>query len=318
MANVVALIVEGLRRCVPDAVPQGTSVQSLGGDETGVPLEPYRAFLHELVEKKGAACILQAGRALEGLTDPILFVLLNSDQIDVLIEKEARLSRTIHSRHIVRILEHTENSIRLEHVSTVEDPPRFTENLASAGQHIVLLELLGCRGLTLRLPKGRDPSAYVYDRGTYADPGHTGCGEWLFSWDTFEPTRQPMPGLDEVLLAGETRSELAEVSETVAGIERIVRSDMARTWTVREVANRLDTSTRSLQRALASESARFSDVVDQLRVTEAKRLLESTELTVTEIGYVCGFADTSHFSRRFKTRIGTSPSAHRAGKQAPD
>ncbi|MBX3227093.1 MAG: helix-turn-helix domain-containing protein [Labilithrix sp.] len=36
---------------------------------------------------------------------------------------------------------------------------------------------------------------------------------------------------------------------------------------------------------------------------EASRLLETTELSVTEIGYACGFADTAHFSRRFKRRV---------------
>lgn len=38
----------------------------------------------------------------------------------------------------------------------------------------------------------------------------------------------------------------------------------------------------------------------------------SAEVSITEIGYICGFADTSHFSRRFKQRRAASPSAFRA------
>lgn len=312
MANVVRLILAGLRRAAPEALPPDTTVESLGGDDTGVPLEPYRQLLADVQARAGGVAILRAGRALEELVDPILFVLLNSDAVGIMIEKEARLARFIHSRHLVRILAEDANSVHLEHFSSVDDPPRVTENIASAGQHIALFEQLGCHGLCLRLPRSEHPERYVYEDGVYREPGDHGCNEWLFSWQRFEPTRRPMPGLDELLLSGETRPPLDEVTETVAAVERIVRTDMGRTWTVADVAARLDTSPRSLQRALSAESTRFSEVVDALRVSEARRLLETTELSVTEIGYVCGFADTSHFSRRFKARVGASPSAHRA------
>ncbi len=123
-----------------------------------------------------------------------------------------------------------------------------------------------------------------------------------------------MPGLDALLLANESRPELSEATPTVVAVERSIRTDLGRSWTLDAIARRLDMSPRSLQRALSLESSRFSDVLDRVRVDEATRLLAHSELSVTEIGYVCGFADTSHFSRRFKQRQGTSPSAYRAAR----
>ena len=79
-----------------------------------------------------------------------------------------------------------------------------------------------------------------------------------------------------------------------------------------EVATALELSSRSLQRALSSEGERHSDLVDRVRNEEAARLLRDTEFSITEVGYVCGFADSAHFSRSFKKRVGRSPSEYRA------
>ncbi|MEW1773638.1 helix-turn-helix transcriptional regulator [Streptomyces sp. NPDC086777] len=49
-----------------------------------------------------------------------------------------------------------------------------------------------------------------------------------------------------------------------------------------------------------------------LRITEAKRLLATTALSVTEIGYRCGFATPSHFAASFRHATGTSPTRRRA------
>ena len=309
---VVDLVLAGLRRCAPDALPPSDALAALQGDETGVPLEPYRDVLEHVRAHAGGAALLEAGRSLAHVDDPILFVLLNSDSAELLIEKEARLGRFIHSRHIVRLVERSAHSLRLQHESLEPEAPRIPENLAAAGQHVVLFEELGYQGLRLRLPRTQAPERWVFSDGAYREPGEGPCDLWHFEWDSFQPSRRPMAGLDALLRANDARPELRESGEMTARVERVVRADLGRTWTLKEVAARLDTSSRSLQRALSAESARFSDLLDQTRVDEAARLLRSSELTVTEIGYVCGFADTSHFSRRFKQRTGASPSVYRS------
>lgn len=51
--------------------------------------------------------------------------------------------------------------------------------------------------------------------------------------------------------------------------------------------------------------------VNELRLEYAARLLETTERSVTAIGFECGFDDLSHFHRRFKARYRTTPHAFR-------
>lgn len=48
------------------------------------------------------------------------------------------------------------------------------------------------------------------------------------------------------------------------------------------------------------------------RVDEARRLLVQREVAISQIATRLGFADQSHFSRVFKTFIGTTPSRYRA------
>lgn len=50
----------------------------------------------------------------------------------------------------------------------------------------------------------------------------------------------------------------------------------------------------------------------ELRLTEAKQLLETSQLSVQEIARQMGFFDLAHFSATFKKRFGLSPSNWRA------
>ena len=52
--------------------------------------------------------------------------------------------------------------------------------------------------------------------------------------------------------------------------------------------------------------------ISLLRLNKAKQLLESSELSITEISTIVGFSDLHYFSRCFKHYTGTSPSEYRA------
>jgi AraC family transcriptional regulator len=47
--------------------------------------------------------------------------------------------------------------------------------------------------------------------------------------------------------------------------------------------------------------------VIEARLTEAKRLLASPEMTIADVAHRCGMADQSHLSRLFRSHVGTSP-----------
>ncbi|WP_143306595.1 chromate resistance protein ChrB domain-containing protein [Chitinophaga vietnamensis] len=53
----------------------------------------------------------------------------------------------------------------------------------------------------------------------------------------------------------------------------------------------------------------FGDYIRKLRIDKAVQLLSTTDHTLTEIAYLTGFSDQSHFTRIFKKFTGKSPSA---------
>jgi transcriptional regulator GlxA family with amidase domain len=69
---------------------------------------------------------------------------------------------------------------------------------------------------------------------------------------------------------------------------------------------------RTLKRRFkAATGVTLIEYLQNLRVEEAKRLLETTDLVVEEVGAAVGYADTSFFRRLFKRLAGLTPGAYR-------
>ena len=78
------------------------------------------------------------------------------------------------------------------------------------------------------------------------------------------------------------------------------------------LADKLSTSISTLNRRLKNMSGLTANIyIRNRRILMAKRLLETTDLTVSEIEVQCGFNTTGHFSRVFKTETGLSPIDYR-------
>ncbi|PRQ09344.1 helix-turn-helix transcriptional regulator [Enhygromyxa salina] len=309
---IASLVVDGLRHVAPE-IPFDVEVlrEIAEADEReGVDLVGYRRLLQVAHAHDGGLALLSAGQLARERSHPLLFVLLNSDSPESVIDKQVRLAAFIHSRHHL-VLEHIgAREMTLVHVSSEDTPPEPAEHLAACGQYLVVFEEIGCRELCCRFPDSAQPQRWVYEAGRFRAPAPGGGYQrWHLRWASFEPTRKPMPGLDELLLADQR--ELRESVGPAAEVERVVRRDLARTWKLAEVAASLEMSPRSLQRTLAGVGERYSDLIDRIRNDEAARLLRETSLSVTEIGYVCGFADAAHFSRSFKRRFEQPPSVYR-------
>lgn len=59
----------------------------------------------------------------------------------------------------------------------------------------------------------------------------------------------------------------------------------------------------------------IGEYITNIRISESKRLLESTELSIQQIAYRVGIQDYNYFSKFFKLHVGTSPLKYR--KQFP-
>lgn len=58
----------------------------------------------------------------------------------------------------------------------------------------------------------------------------------------------------------------------------------------------------------------FKQYINRLRIEKAKALLTSTNLSISDIAYECGYSNVSHFNRVFKTQQEVSPQEFRLDK----
>ncbi|WP_433136318.1 helix-turn-helix domain-containing protein [Actinomadura nitritigenes] len=102
-----------------------------------------------------------------------------------------------------------------------------------------------------------------------------------------------------------TSPNIERVIESIRGNlgEKITIDDMARTAMFSKFH-----FTRVFQRVTGVSPGRF---LSAIRLQEAKRLLLTTSLSVTEIGQQVGYTSVGTFSTRFKKCVGLSPSDYR-------
>ena len=81
--------------------------------------------------------------------------------------------------------------------------------------------------------------------------------------------------------------------------------------TLTDVAEKVYVSHWHLSKLLNSTGKSFSDVLNEIRVENAKELMEDSSLHIADISEKVGFADTAHFSRVFKKYTGMSANEYR-------
>ncbi len=82
--------------------------------------------------------------------------------------------------------------------------------------------------------------------------------------------------------------------------------------TVEELAAQANMSSRNFSRVF-HKAYGLSPInyVIQLRIQHAYELLCHSELSITEVGYLCGFQDSNYFTRQFKSVSGFTPREYR-------
>lgn len=83
--------------------------------------------------------------------------------------------------------------------------------------------------------------------------------------------------------------------------------------TIETVAKRLGMSSRSLQRHLADENARYNDVLADVRAEFAKRYLSRGTVSASEVAYLIGFTEPPAFFKAFKRWTGMTPREFQLG-----
>ena len=79
--------------------------------------------------------------------------------------------------------------------------------------------------------------------------------------------------------------------------------------TVARAAEAAGMSVRTLQRRLLDADLTYHQLLNEVRLVTAMRLLIGPEMSVAEIALALGYSDSAHFSRAFKRLTGEAPFA---------
>lgn len=83
-------------------------------------------------------------------------------------------------------------------------------------------------------------------------------------------------------------------------------------WTLGELSRRLNISKSYVQKLYKEHfGISFKDDLIDARIEMAKRLLQETDLRISEVAASCGYQNATHFMRQFRDKNGVSPSAFR-------
>ena len=98
---------------------------------------------------------------------------------------------------------------------------------------------------------------------------------------------------------------------------KIMRQKLREPDTTERLAQMIGSTVRQLNRVfLKHAKATPQEVWRDMRLQHARWRLLNSKRTITQIAFECGFADSSHFSRWFRTKFGETPRSYREQRLA--
>lgn len=121
-------------------------------------------------------------------------------------------------------------------------------------------------------------------------------------------------------LEGET-TDLYQRSPHYVALKRAetyIAENYARGLTLEQVASHVDMAPTYFSRVFKQEQGcTFIDYLTRIRLEEAKRLLHTTTLSMTDIGYAVGYQGSNYLAEVFKATEGMTPGAYRRNHTSP-
>ena len=237
------------------------------------------------------------------------------------LQRLARYNRLAHDAASFRIVDEGA-CIRVEHAfaGAGPQPGRQASEFTLASLPVVAAQMsggapVGVLGVAFTHAAPADLAPY---RAVFGVRPEFGAPVASMRFDA-APLRRPLPqadpGLSRIVTA-HAEQLLAALEPLVPGLAGAVRHLVAQALPegpppLRQVAQRLHLSERSLQRRLEAEGHRFADLVDEVRRELAQRYVADPRLALGEVAYLLGFAEPSPFHRAFKRWTGQTPAAVR-------
>ena len=104
-----------------------------------------------------------------------------------------------------------------------------------------------------------------------------------------------------------------KIPEWAQELKEIIQDHIDTNLSLKEISKGLEINPSYLSREFSKyfDDLSFGDYIRKSRIEKAKELMQSKNYSLTEIAYLTGFSDQSHFTRIFKHHTGKSPSAYK-------
>ena len=101
----------------------------------------------------------------------------------------------------------------------------------------------------------------------------------------------------------------------VKNLKEIIQDqiDTQFTFDLKKISSDLELNASYLSRKFSKyfDDLNFGEYIRKIRIEKAITFIENSNYSLTEIAYLTGFSDQSHFTRIFKNHTGKNPSAYR-------
>lgn len=107
------------------------------------------------------------------------------------------------------------------------------------------------------------------------------------------------------------KSAKKKIPDWVKEVKQIIQDQIDSNLTLTELSRSLDINPSYLSREFSKHfgNLSFGEYIRKLRIEKAMELIRMKRYSLTEIAYLTGFSDQSHFTRIFKQHTGKNPSA---------
>jgi AraC-like DNA-binding protein len=309
-AAMVRVLVQGMRELGMQPPAQAAQAGTEAAAMATVTLALKRQVVQSAVQQGGLACLAALGCGVHHYrNDPTHLALASARDAAELFSRWSRLERYVHSRHRCELLAIGHDEARLRHVALRGAPPRMAEDLVVLGLIAALLQAIGLhdvRAWAADVPVLPETDASALAR-IAALPGASAT--WRLAWRArAAPPAQHaggQPALADLLAPADWPAPLHDSA-------RVLLADLTQPPPLPALAKRLGRAPRSLQRALARAGLGYAALLAELRCRAGAWWLLHSQAPIAELGFLCGYADQSHFTRELHRRVGMTPARYRA------
>ncbi|MVT08566.1 chromate resistance protein ChrB domain-containing protein [Chitinophaga tropicalis] len=111
------------------------------------------------------------------------------------------------------------------------------------------------------------------------------------------------------------KKDSQQVPDWANELKEIIQDQMDTNFTLslKDISKDLDINPTYLSREFSKyfDNLSYGEYIRKMRIEKAIDLLKNTGYSLTEIAYLTGFSDQSHFTRVFRQQMGTTPSSYK-------